>query len=402
MTEESPMPPAEPMTQEIINRLKELLAKATEPKPVVYGTEGQAALLEWNARRWDAKEEIVNALPALLSTLTNLTPSGVERDLATQVYDSLPRKGSKSGGEPYYSLSAIRRILDTAASLALPSEPPSQAFQSRVRPWMLECFGAAIAADKIERNHRFLEESLELVQSLGCTASEAHQLVDYVFGRLVGEPSQEAGGVMVTLAALCLAADLDMHEAGETELARISVPETVAKIRAKQAAKPKHSPLPQPPSQGDVEGRECTIPPAGWGCSREAGHEGPCAARPSPDTHRGWEIRQGRWPEPAWMATGPNYDASYEGPEDGWVDNGQSLDAPTREALVEEIDEWIEAHEGDKSCHPSRPTRRADQACPYCDCPPHEWCAQECPWVQEIPIPAPSRSALNQGADDGR
>jgi len=65
----------------------------------------------------------------------------------------------------------------------------------------------------------------------------------------VGEPVQEAGGVMVTLAALCLASGLDMHGAGETELARISAPELVAKIRAKQAAKPKHSPLPtaEPP-----------------------------------------------------------------------------------------------------------------------------------------------------------
>ncbi|WP_208451895.1 ASCH/PUA domain-containing protein [Burkholderia gladioli] len=118
-------------------------------------------------------------------------------------------------------------------------------FQSRVQPWMLECFGPTIAADTIERNHRFLEEALELVQSLGCTASEAHQLVDYTFGRPIGEPMQEVGGVMVTLAALCLASELDMHQAGETELARISEPAIVLKIRAKQAAKPKHSPLPQ-------------------------------------------------------------------------------------------------------------------------------------------------------------
>ena len=121
-------------------------------------------------------------------------------------------------------------------------------FQQRVQPWLLECFGAEIAADRVERNHRFLEESLELVQSLGCTASEAHQLVDYVFGRPVGDPPQEVGGVMVTLAALCLASGLDMHGAGEVELARINVPEVVAKIRAKQAAKPNHSPLPQSPT----------------------------------------------------------------------------------------------------------------------------------------------------------
>ena len=46
-------------------------------------------------------------------------------------------------------------------------------------------------------------------------------LVDYVWSRPIGEPEQEVGGVMVTLAAYCLAADLDMHAAGETELARI-------------------------------------------------------------------------------------------------------------------------------------------------------------------------------------
>ncbi|MCA8120485.1 hypothetical protein LGN07_17320 [Burkholderia cepacia] len=79
------------------------------------------------------------------------------------------------------------------------------------------------------------------------TREEAHELVDYTWSRPVGEPTQEVGGVMVTLAALCLANGLDMHAAGETELARINVPETVAKIRAKQAAKPKHSPLPEAP-----------------------------------------------------------------------------------------------------------------------------------------------------------
>lgn len=115
-------------------------------------------------------------------------------------------------------------------------------FQQRVQPWLLTCFGAEIAADKGERNHRFLEEAVELVQACGCTRDEAHQLVDYVFDRPVGEPSQEAGGTMVTLAALCGAQGLDMHAAGETELARIWT--KVEQIRAKQAAKPKHSPLP--------------------------------------------------------------------------------------------------------------------------------------------------------------
>lgn len=122
-----------------------------------------------------------------------------------------------------------------------PSFGREMTFQKRVMPWMQACFGAEIAGDKTERNHRFLEEALELVQATGCTQGEAHQLVDYVFGRPTGEPAQEVGGVMVTLAALCLAQQMDMHNAGETELERIWT--KVEQIRAKQAAKPRHSPM---------------------------------------------------------------------------------------------------------------------------------------------------------------
>lgn len=59
------------------------------------------------------------------------------------------------------------------------------------------------------------------------------------------------------------------------------------------------------------------------------------------DTYRGWTIHQGRWPEPAWSAFGPNYDASWEGEEDGWVDNGEKAEADTRAALLDEIDEFF-------------------------------------------------------------
>lgn len=129
---------------------------------------------------------------------------------------------------------------------------PSPVFQARVLPWLLVCFGAAISNDKKERNHRFFEEASETVQSLGMTSSEAHQLVDYTWGRPVGEPLQEVGGVMVTLAALCLASGIDMHEAGEAELSRIWT--MVEKIRAKQAAKPAHSPLPEAAHGADLQG----------------------------------------------------------------------------------------------------------------------------------------------------
>jgi hypothetical protein len=64
----------------------------------------------------------------------------------------------------------------------------------------------------------------------------------------------------------------------------------------------------------------------------------------APDTYRGWNITNGRWPEPAWQALSPNYDASWEGDEDGWVDNGQKADAATRDALIVEIDDWFDTN----------------------------------------------------------
>lgn len=128
-------------------------------------------------------------------------------------------------------------------------------FQARVLPWMLECFGPVIPYDKQERGDRLLEEVLELLQSGGYDPARVAALRDYVWGRPVGQPSQEAGGVMVTLAAYCIAHGLDMAQAGETELARVWT--KVDAIRAKQAAKPTGSALPvalpdhQPSASGE-------------------------------------------------------------------------------------------------------------------------------------------------------
>ncbi len=137
---------------------------------------------------------------------------------------------------------ARKRKPTTPKSVTKPAVAEVSSFQARVLPWLLECFGEEIASNREERNHRFLEEALELVQACGTTADEAHALVDYVYGRPVGEASQEVGGVMLTLAALCLANGLDMDAAGATELERVWG--KIDQIRRKQAAKPKDSPLP--------------------------------------------------------------------------------------------------------------------------------------------------------------
>ena len=120
----------------------------------------------------------------------------------------------------------------------------SKTFQVRTHEWATECFGEATARDVRERNHRFVEEALELAQSCGMTAEDGHRLVDYVFGRSVGEKAQEVGGTMVTLAALCTAHDIDMMDAAETELSRITSPSVMERVRAKHKAKPRFGPLP--------------------------------------------------------------------------------------------------------------------------------------------------------------
>ncbi len=124
----------------------------------------------------------------------------------------------------------------------LPPEQPDTPFQFRVRPWLVECFGEEKATSKTERMNRFVEEAIELAQACGATRDTVRKLVDYVYGRPPGEASQEVGGVMLTLAALCLAENIEMDAAGETELARVWT--KIDAIRAKNANAPHNSPLP--------------------------------------------------------------------------------------------------------------------------------------------------------------
>jgi len=91
--------------------------------------------------------------------------------------------------------------------------------------------------------YRFLEEALELAQASGCSSEDAHRLIDYVFSRPIGRPELEVGSVMVTLAALCTAAGIDMNNAADRELERNWA--RIDAIRRKQANKPVGSPLPQ-------------------------------------------------------------------------------------------------------------------------------------------------------------
>jgi hypothetical protein len=69
----------------------------------------------------------------------------------------------------------------------------------------------------------------------------------------------------------------------------------------------------------------------------------------SRQTYRGWSISFDFPPIPIrtmdWSATHPDYDASYEGEEDGWVSNGKHVTAATLDGVKAEIDAWIEENE---------------------------------------------------------
>lgn len=108
-------------------------------------------------------------------------------------------------------------------------------YQDEVDLWMERTFSFETRTNIRERAYRFLEEALELFQSLNLDREDALKLVEYVFKRPKGEPSQEVGGVGTTLAALCNAADISLKRALVDELERVNTPEVIAKIKAKRA-----------------------------------------------------------------------------------------------------------------------------------------------------------------------
>lgn len=134
----------------------------------------------------------------------------------------------------------------------------SKLYQNAITKWCVHTFGQKIAGNMKLRCFRFLEEACELVQSLGMTKEQAQKTIDYVWNRPVGEPHQEMGGVMVTLAALAAPARLDMEQDGWVELGRCWA--NVDKIRAKQASKAALGLSDDDPHPGVAPGSVATAP----------------------------------------------------------------------------------------------------------------------------------------------
>lgn len=203
----------------------------------------------------EAEKELAAAKRVLLDFVDNfpVTVNPRQTAIKSNAYQALGWTETLSGWKDPRNDQEIRsdgRDIDTGkmsedvVKIFVPPAAMPKNFQTRVDEWMLQCFGEEISADKEERCFRFLEESLELVQSAGCTAEDAHKLVDYVFGRPVGEMVQEIGGVMVTLAAFCNTFSQSIIGSQEAELSRVWT--KIDQIREKQAKKPQRSPLPVP------------------------------------------------------------------------------------------------------------------------------------------------------------
>lgn len=87
--------------------------------------------------------------------------------------------------------------------------------------WAVRSFGKDHVENIPVRSLRTVEESIELCQALGVSKELVHQCVDMVYGRPVGDPMQEAGGVLLTMAIMLRQLGLTIDEVLERELVRV-------------------------------------------------------------------------------------------------------------------------------------------------------------------------------------
>lgn len=116
--------------------------------------------------------------------------------------------------------------------------------QSRIARWVEETLGEEMQEadlsplqNRAERAVRFVEEAIELAQSIGVEREQLHRLVDYVMSRPVGDTSQEVGGAMLTLYAVAASCGVDADERVLKEIERVETPEIRAKVRHRQREK---------------------------------------------------------------------------------------------------------------------------------------------------------------------
>lgn len=94
--------------------------------------------------------------------------------------------------------------------------------QHEVFDWVTSAFGPDHANSLPARATRFLEEAIELFQAADGDLEMAHQLLDFVFSRPVGELSKEIGAVGLTLLSVAATAGVSATEEEEREINRVT------------------------------------------------------------------------------------------------------------------------------------------------------------------------------------
>lgn len=91
-------------------------------------------------------------------------------------------------------------------------------YQNRAVEWLLAGSEAAEVMDRTMRRKRFLEEALGLYQAMGGSAEEARGQVARLFAKPAGEVVADIGDVMIELAGISFAYDVDMMQAAYNTL----------------------------------------------------------------------------------------------------------------------------------------------------------------------------------------
>jgi NTP pyrophosphatase (non-canonical NTP hydrolase) len=112
-------------------------------------------------------------------------------------------------------------------SMTMTPSPVSTLIRSRdarqkiVADWCVASFGEGAASSLPQRCVRLLEECIEAYQAGGGDPAMAHKLIDFVFGRPVGELAQEIGGVGLVLLSLANAAGVSADAEEKREVKRV-------------------------------------------------------------------------------------------------------------------------------------------------------------------------------------
>lgn len=192
-------------------------------------TSALAQLLDPAAHQTDGTEEITIELRLQLAQLGDLL-----RTYRVTHHENKRRRLQQL----HTRMLELADLLAPGSSQQRPS--PADVRQQTIAAWAQACLeGVAAQLRGREGALRVLEEALELAQAEGVTPEEAARLQTYVYGRPVGDPGQEVGGVRVALLSYAAGKGLSADQAEQEEIRRVLAkpPQAVrARNREKHAA----------------------------------------------------------------------------------------------------------------------------------------------------------------------